>query len=282
LKDSISLAFSADPVRWLSLIGTAEWEFDKDIPSGTGGSVEKQDKARYELSMQHRWGDWWQLTATGSNEYTYENDWITQKEAKFKADLDLAFFDDLAVVPSYEITKSISYGLNEPLALSQEKVVDFKLQVAYTKEFGSYIAFAIGNDFGISQQETVDEVLNSEEVMEISEDTRIGLSLVEFLRNMQLDGEITRKATDVKDDEEPMLVDITYSLTWNWIINDFTLDSSFQYDDSGDAFDASRFNTRVAWTRGNVGVMGEYEIGKTYSDEIDEERNVNLNMNVQF
>jgi hypothetical protein len=99
---------------------------------------------------------------------------------------------------------------------------------------------------------------------------------------MTLEGEITRKATDTKDDEEPVLVDITYALMLEWVIDDVGLQASFKYDDNGDTFDESSFNTKVAWTREKFDVSGEYQLDKTYSDEIDEQRKLNLNMNVLF
>ena len=99
---------------------------------------------------------------------------------------------------------------------------------------------------------------------------------------MQLDGEIARKATDTKDDDEPLLVDISYSLSWAWTINDFDLGATFKYDDNGDTFDQSSFNTGVGWSRENIGVQGEYQFDKTYSDEIDVDSKINLSMNVEF
>ena len=280
--DSISLEFDAAPVDWLSLAGKAGWEFDRAIAEDTGGSIDSNDKARYELAMNHRWGNWWRLTADVSSEYTYENDWLTEKRSQLKADLGLFFFDNLDIAPTYEIERTTSYEFNEPLALKQTRKENFNLAVSYAKDFGRFISFGFANDFGLTKTEEVDEVLNYTETIELSEDTKINLALTDFIRDMTLDGEIARKATDIENDEEPLLVDISYSLSWAWTINDFDLGATFKYDDNGDTFDASSFNTKVAWGRDNVVVQGEYQFDKTYSDEIDEDRKVNLSMNVEF
>ena len=289
LADTVELRFTATPWRSLTFAGKAQWEWDKSIDTETGGSVEKDDKEKYELAMRHRWGRWWELTVAGSNEFEHTNDWLTEEEGKLKAKLRLVILDRLSglgaleIEPEYEITRTTSYEFNEPLALEQTKDEEFHFKFEYRKDIGDLIAFGFANDFGIRREETIDEVMNVEELTEISEDTKIKLVIADFIRDMQIEGEVTRKATDTKDDEEPMLVDITYALTWEWIVNDLGMAASFKYDDNGDTFDESTFNTKVAWSRENVDITGEYQFDKTYSsDIIDEERKVNLKMNIVF
>jgi len=288
LTDIVELNFTAAPWDSLTFAGKAQWEWEKQIDTETGASVEKEDTEKYELAVQHRWGNWWELSAAGSNEFGYTNDWLTVEEAKIKAGLRLTILNhdqtgSLYVVPAYEITRTIDYEFNEPLALKQTQVEEFHLRFEYTKSIGSLIFFGVANDFGVRQEETVDEVMNVEEITEITEDTKIKLEIVDFIRDMQIEGEVTRKATDTKDDEEPMLVDITYALKWEWVVNDIDLAASYKYDDNGDTFDESTFNTKVAWRRENVDISGEYQFDKTYSyDIIDEERKVNLKMNIVF
>jgi hypothetical protein len=292
LQDSIAVGFSGElpgQIEFAGLTfghvefeGQAEWEKDKDVPTGSGGTVNTDETGRYELSVRHNWGDWWDLVVTGGNEYTYENDWLTSKEASLKADLALTFYRDFIIGSTYEITRMVDYGFNEPLELSQTRDEDFQLSFGYTRDFGSFIQFGFANDFGIQRGKEIDEVLNFVETVEISEDTQIRLALVDFIRDMLLEGEITRKATDTKDDEEPMLVDITYALKWDWIVQDINLSATYEYDDNGDTFDSSSFNTKVAWSRDNVDISGEYQFDKTYSDEIDEQRKLNLSMSVVF
>jgi hypothetical protein len=292
LSDSFTVGFAGDLPGQLELAGLtfgrisfegqAEWQSDKDIPSGSGGSVDTDETGRYELSARHSWGDWWDLVVTGGNEFRYANDWLTDKEARLKAGLELTFFDDLSIGSTYEITRTVAYGFNEPLALQQTRDEDFGIGFDYSRDFGSFIQFGISNDFGLQRGREVDEVLNFEETVELTEDTRINLALVDFVRDMLLEGEVTRKATDTRDDEEPMLVDITYALKWAWVVRDIDLSATYQYDDNGDSFDGSSFNTKVAWSRENVDISGEYQLDRTYSDEIDEQRRLNLSMNVVF
>lgn len=282
LKDYVDVDFKADPTRWLSFTGRAKWEFERQVGEGTGGTLDKSNKAAYELGFRHRWGDWWRLTTTTSTEYEYENGWLAGKKSQLKATVDMLFFDSIGVKPEYQIDRTTDYEFNEPLALEQGRQEEFHLLVDYEKDFGELISFGFSNDFGIKRSETVDEVLSTEELVELNEDTKIRLTLAEFIRDMTLDGEITRKATDTQDDEEPMLVDITYTLKWAWVISDFDLEATYEYDDNGDTFDESSFNTKVGWGRDNVNLTGEYQFDKTHSDEIDEGRRVNLSMNMQF
>jgi len=292
LQDSIAVGFSGElpgQIEFAGLTfghidfeGQAEWEYDKNVPSRSGGTVETDETARYELSVRHNWGDWWDLVVTGGNEYAYTNDWLTDKEASLKADLALTFYRDFNIGSTYEITRTVAYGFNEPLELKQTRKEDFSLSFDYSRDFGSFIQFGFANDFAIQRGEEIDEVLNLVETVELNEDTRIRLALVDFIRDMLLEGEITRKASDIKDDEESMLVDISYALKWEWIVHDIDLTATYQYDDNGDTFDSSNFSTKVAWSRENVDVSGEYQYGKTYSDEIDEQRQLNLSMSVVF
>jgi hypothetical protein len=282
VKDMVTLAFDADPTRWLTLAGQAEWNFDEKMGSFFGASVDSDDDASYELSMRHSWGSFWDLTVTGSSEYEYTDGWLTKEEGDLKTDLALTFFDNFIIDSSYEIERSTEYEERSPLALNQGRREEFRIKFEFNKDFTDMIQTAFAHEFGMTWEEEVDEVMNFDEVTELSEDTRIKVALVDFIRDMTLEGEITRKATDTKDDEEPVLVDITYALKLDWVIGDVDLGASFKYDDNGDTFDESSFNTKVAWTRETFDVSGEYQFDKTYSDEIDEQRKLNLNMNVLF
>jgi hypothetical protein len=282
VKDMVVLAFDADPTRWLSFAGQAEWNFDEKMDSFFGASVDSDDDAAYELSMRHSWGSFWDLTVTGSSEYEYTDGWLTKEEGDLKTDLALTFFDDFIIDSTYEIERSTEYEERSPLALNQGRREEFRIKFEFRKDFTDMIQTAFAHEFGMTWEEEVDEVMNFDEVTELSEDTRIKVALVDFIRDMTLEGEITRKATDTKDDEEPVLVDITYALKLDWVIGDVDLGASFKYDDNGDTFDESSFNTKVAWTRETFDVSGEYQFDKTYSDEIDEQRKLNLNMNVLF
>jgi hypothetical protein len=232
--------------------------------------------------MRHRWGDFWELTVASSSEYEYTDGWLTKEEGDLKTKLALTFFEDFRIDSTYEVERATEYEERSPLALTQAKREEFTILFEFAKDFSDMIQTAIAHEFGMTWEEEVDEVLNFDEVTELSEDTKIKVALVDFIRDMALEGEITRKATDTKDDEEPVLVDISYALRLKWVIDDVDLEASFEYDDNGDTFDASSFNTRVAWTRENFDVSGEYQYDQTYSDEIDEQQKLNLNMNVLF
>ncbi len=282
VDDTISLFFDALPIRWLEVAGKAEWQFSRQIGAETGASLDKQDTATYEISARHTIGDWWDLKVTGASEYEYEEDWLVGKEGSLKAGLDLALIADLDLQLTYEITRTTEYELYEPLAFEQRREQELSLEFGYSKTFSRFLEAGFTEEISLRWAEELDEVLSLEEERELTEDTTIRIALVDVINNMALEGEIARQATDLENDEEPMLVNITYSLKWIWEVRDLTLESTFKYDDSGDSFDQSTFNSRVAWSRDNVNVSGEYQYDKTYSEEIDETRQFNVQVNLEF
>ena len=281
LSDKVELAFEARPRKWLQIAGKSKWEFEREIEAETGATVEKNDNALYELSMRHNWGKWWELTVTGSSEYEYANDWFVGRQDKVKASLLLVFFD-IDIEPTYEVQRSVGYEAFEPLALEQKKKEEFSLRLDYAYDFSRFIQTAFTQGFSLTREDTVDEVLNFEEVVQLSEETKIKIALVDIIRDLTLAGEVTRKATDTEHDDEPMLVNIAYALALDWIVSDIALGMTFKYDDNGDSFDKASINTKVAWQYDNMDVSGEYQLNRTYAYEIDEQREFNLKMNVLF
>jgi hypothetical protein len=281
LTDKARFVFAADPLRWLRFSGSSKWEFQKDMDADSGATVAKVDSAVHELSMRHNWGKWWDLKVTGGSEREYTDDWVTKKKASVKAELQLLFYD-FAIEPSYELERVVEYEAFEPLAFEQARKEEFILKLDYAYDFPRFIETGFTYGITLSREEKVDEVLNFEEVVGLSEETKIQIALVDIVRDMELKGEVTRKATDTEHDDEPMLVNIAYALTLDWEINDIQLGLTYKYDDNGDSFDQSSINTKVAWQYENMDVSGEYQFDKTYAYEIDEQRKFNLKMNVLF
>jgi hypothetical protein len=280
--DLLSLSFSSQPFEWVQIVGQAQWSWAKSISTSTGGSVDDKSDAVYELSAKQKWGKWWELKVTGSSEYQYADDWLVKREATLEADLSLDLYEGISVDAGYEIERVEEYEEREPLVLSESKREEFTIGFQVIKGFGELIMISFTHDISLRWEEEVDEVLNFSELAELAEDTQIKLTLQDFIRDMTLEGEITRKATDTEDDEEPVLIDLTYGLKLDWAINDLDLGASFEYDDNGDTFDESSFNTKVAWERDNINVSGEYQFDKVYKDEVDEERQLNLNLHIGF
>ena len=153
--------------------------------------------------MRHRWGKWWDLAITGSQEYERTDGWLTKENRKIKADLDLALFDNLLINPTYELERKTDYTEREPLDFGQERDEEAKLKLEYRRDFTSLIMTAFTYEFGMKWEESLDEVLNREEVVEYSEDTKFKLGLVDFIKDMRLEGEITRKGPE-KSLTEPL------------------------------------------------------------------------------
>lgn len=282
LDDTVTLSFRARPVKSIEVRGKADWEFARTIDADTGASVEDDTSATYEVDLKHRIGRWWNLTVAASSEYEWEDEWLTKEEGALKAALKLALFYDIRLDTTYEIERLNEFDAFEPLSFDQSKEEDLQVGFSWEKDFTSLISFAVRHDFGWTRERELDEVLNFEETLTISEDTELGLKLTDFIRGMTLDGRVTRNASDTKDDEEPLLVDILYELAWSWEIRELTLGAQFAYEDSGESFDEASLRTDVAWRYENIDVSGEYQIDKTYTNEVDENRKANLSMKVKF
>jgi hypothetical protein len=282
LNDSIALGFTADPLRWLSITGKAEWEFNNDAGQKTGQTIIDEDTATYEVAVHHTWGDWWDLTVVGSSEFEYTDDWLTSKQGAFKSELKLEFIEDLDLDVAYEIERTEEYAAFDVREFSEERDETFEAGFSYKRDFSSLLSLSVGHDFEWTRDRELDEVLNFEEIIEISESTEITLEIEDFIRGMTLEGSVTRKASDVKDDDEPLLVDIVYELAWEWEIRDLKLSSDFSYEDSGESFDEASFRSKVSWRNDNFDIRGEYQFDKTYSEETNENRQVNLSMKVTF
>ena len=283
VEDLISLGFTFEPVRWFSVIGQAEWNLEQKIETLSGATLDEKDEATYEISARHRWGSWWALTVTGSSEYEYVDDWLTKEKAQFVAAVDIEPFQDVILELSYDREHGTIWEERSPLALGQAITEEFEVKFEFDREFSDMIRVSFVHEFGVNWETEIDEVMNEEELVELYEDTKIKLVLAVFVRDMNLEGEITRKATDTKDDEEPILIDISYALKLEWLVDhDWNVVASYQYDDNGDTFDESSLHSEITWSRDTFEVSGEYQFDKTYSDEIDEQRKLNLNMNMLF
>jgi predicted porin len=282
VEDFVNVGFSYDPVRWFRVIGQAEWTAEQSIESGTGATLNQEEEAAYELSARHRWGSWWILTASSSSEYEYIDNWLTKEESQFVVDVAIAAFDGFLLEGRYDIQRLTTWEERSPLELSQSKREEAGIRFDFERDFSDMIMFSFAHEFAINWETEIDEVMSEDELVELTEDTQIRLVLADFIRDFILEGDITRKATDTKDDGEPMLVDISYVLRLEWLVDDVNVTASYQYDDNGDTFDASSLNSEIKWSRDTFEVSGEYQFDKIYSDEIEEQRRLNLNMSMLF
>jgi hypothetical protein len=168
---------------------------------------------------------------------------------------------------------------------SQKQVRDARIKFDYQFQLLDLLKATFSHEYAYKIDDTLDEVLNFERELQFSEDTRLTIILAEFVRDMRIEGEIDRRASDTEDDPDPELVELSYALKLDWKLNDLVLLSSVKYNDKGDTFDDVSFNTKAGWKYEEFEVTGEYQFDKIIKDSTepkDEKRRLNVKLNYRF
>ena len=162
---------------------------------------------------------------------------------------------------------------------------DTKIKFEYEMQLVDLFKATFTHEYGVKTDDTLDEVLNFERKLEMNEDTRLNILFAEFIRDVHLEGEIDRKASDTEDDPDPELVELSYALKLDWKFENLVVLSSFKYNDKGDTFDDVSFNTKAGWKYEDFDVSGEYQFDKIIKDSTepkDEKRKLNVKLNYRF
>jgi len=281
LTDSVRGGFDLAPVQWLNVAGKAEFSRNDSVEDATGASVDRIEERKYEVTLKNRFGDFWDLTLGGTSAEERTDGWLTRRENRVRGDVRLRW-GDLSVQPSYDVVRATDWepGFDTPTLQSQDR--EAKLKVEYRMRLLDLFAATFSHEYGVKITEDLDEVLSFERTLQMNEDTRLNVVLTDIIPDLRLEGEIERKAADEERDTDPELVEVTYALKLDWKKDNFTLSSSFKYDDKGDTFDGLIFNTRVGWRTERLDLSGEYQYEKIYADQTDETRKLNLKLNYKF
>jgi len=284
LTDTFKIGFDLASISWLRVAGKAEFKNEGKIAADTGGSVDKIEEEKYELIAKNRIGDFWDLTLDAMTSNKHTDDLLTNRETKVKAELRLKLYD-LIVTPSYEISRTNEWERGFDFRTSQQQVRDAKIKFDYQFQLLDLFKATFFHEYSFKVDDTLDEVLNFERLLQFSEDTRLTILLAEIVRNVRVEGEIDRQASDTEDDPDPELVELSYSLKLDWKLEDLVVLSTLKYNDKGDTFDDVSFNAKVGWKRDNLELTGEYQFDKIIKDNTepkDEKRKINLKFNYQF
>jgi len=134
----------------------------------------------------------------------------------------------------------------------------------------------------VKREDRLDDVRSFERVITLNENTRLNLIVSDIIEDLKVEGQVERKASDTEGDTDPVLVDVSYSLKLDWKVSAVSLSSSVKYNDKGDTYDDLNFSTKVDWKGDLVNVSGEYQFTKVYSEEIEENRKLNLKFSMKF
>jgi len=282
--DSFKAGFDFTSIPWLRVSGKAELKNEGKVEALSGGSVDKIEKEKYELVAKNRIGKFWDLTVNATTANKHEDNVLTDRETKVKAELKLKLFN-LAVTPSYEVSRTNTWEREFNFPFSQQQVRDAKIKFEYQMQLYDMFKATFSHEYGLKIDDQLDEVLNFERLTQFSEDTRLTIVLAEFFQEMKVEGEIDRKASDTVGDPDPELVELSYSLKLDWKIENLTLLSTIKYNDKGDTFDDVSFNAKVSWKGERLELTGEYQFDKIIKDITEpreEKRKLNLKLNYRF
>ena len=282
--DGLKAGVDLTSISWLQVSGKAEFKNEGKIKSKSGGSVDKITEERFEFVAKNRLGEFWDLTLNATTANRHTDDVLTNRETRAKADLRLKLFG-LAVTPGYEVSRTNDWDRTVDFPTNQRQTRDATIKFEYQAQLLDMFKATFSHDYSFKVEDTLDEVLNFERLLQFSEDTRLTVVLAEIFGSVHIEGEIDRKATDIADDPDPELVELSYALKMDWKIEHLSVLSSIKYNDKGDAFDDLSFNAKANWKGERIEVTGEYQFDKIIKDRMepkDEKRKLNLKFSYRF
>jgi hypothetical protein len=138
------------------------------------------------------------------------------------------------------------------------------------------------HSYTYKHEEEQTATLDLSENLSMDEDSKIGFKIQNIIRDLTVEVELARKASDTKDDEEPMIEDRTLSVKCEWIIGAMTVSTDYKYDNLGDAEDTMSFSGKVAYKQELYEISGEYQLDKTFSEIVDTSDKYNLKFKMTF
>jgi hypothetical protein len=281
LTDTLKAGFDLDVISWLRFAGKAEFTWGSAVAALTGGSVDLDNKEKYELVAKNVWSDFWDLTLNATSDVARLDGWVTSRASKLKADLKLKW-ENLLVSPSYEVGRDSAWdwGFEDPT--TQQRTEDARIRFEYRASLSDMIAASFSHEYSVKVAEVLDGVLDYERTLQFNETTGFLVAIDELFRDLDLKGSIDRTASDTEDDTDPEVVDVAYALDVAWRLDELALVSSFKYNDKGAAFDDMSFNVKVGWRYESLELTGEYQFDKIYAERTEENRRLNLKLNYRF
>jgi hypothetical protein len=278
--DAVRGGFDFVATESLRFSGKAEFKSKASIAENTGGSVDRTTEENYELGMRHKVGDFWDLNVNGSYVQSFVDGYVESEESKLKATLKLTR-GNLTVEPEYEATREADWeDVGDPS--TQRSISDLRIKIDYKLQVLEMLTATFAHEYGTKLTRELDEFLNFERELQLSESTRLNLLLVDFIEGLRVEGSVERAGSDTEDDQDPQIVDVAYSLKLDWQVKELTLGSSFKYTSKGEDFDDLNLTAKIAWKNPRFGASGEYEFGKVYSEETDEDRTLTLKLFYTF
>ena len=282
LSDNVTLAADLEPFRWLRISSKADVKWDEDVKDGTGASVDRRRQETYETILRTRFGGWWEMTLNGANSLDHEDGWLVGREAKFRGEVKLTPFQDVLIVPDYEVIRTTDWDARAVNPDGQKQTRAWKIKFDLKRQLLDLLRVAFVHEYGLKTTDELDAALVFDQTVELNEDTKFSLTIDDLIDGLKIEGEVNRRASDTEDDGDPMIVDVSYAVKLEYMLEPFAFSSSFKYNDKGDTFDDLVFNAKLEWKTDMLALSGEYQFDKVYADETDETRKMNLKLSYKF
>lgn len=282
LTDTFRAAVDVDPWDWLRFTSKAEFSKEQSVAPLTGGAVDLQEDEKYETVVKNKFGNFWDLTLNSTSVTERTDGWMTAKEGKFKADLRLKVYSDFSFSPSYEAARTTEWEINESLLANQRQSGEYKFRFEYKHEFLDLLGVSFSHEYGVKREDELDKFLNFSRTVTLNESTKLNVVLANLFEDMKIEGQVERKAADTEDDGSPALVDVAYSLKFDWQVSLVSLSTGVTYNDKGDTYDDLGFNAKIDLKTELVDLAADYQFSKVFAEDIDEARRLNFKMSMRF
>jgi hypothetical protein len=272
------------PYDWLDMESKAEKEYTAEIKSGTGASTERGENGRIDNSILLNWSTALRGTIQQGIEQKKEEGLVKTESVKYRFKLEYRPSEYLSISPAYTNGLTTGYDVSRHFSNfdSQTRDWDAQLQISFSYPLMNYAEFRAEQSWDYKEKQELDKYLDLTETADFTEDTRLTLSIQNIIAGVQLRFEATRKATDSRDDEEPMIVDRSLGIALDWVIGEIALGGSWKFDEKGAADDSLSINAKVSWKREYFEVAGEYQYDKVFSTETNVKNTYNLKARVMF
>lgn len=285
VKNKLTGNIKAKPLTWLALDTKAERELTTEIVGETGRSVNEEDVRKYETTIDTEYPRNVKFSATQSYEEKLIDGLIADEETTYNFEGEIELLDLFEIKPSFEISLNKTYEPTNSVNLLASTTRDWEsdITIIFEKEWLEIVEIKAEHSFGYNKKQELDEVLNLTEETDLTEDSKLSITVSDWIQGMELSFEVSRKGTDTKGDEEPMIIDRTLSLKLSWdIMEYYNISSSYEYDDKGDGDDTLSFDASLSWKKEFFEITAEYEYDKTFSEEVDESNTYDLNLKIKF
>ncbi len=282
VDNKVSGSVMMKPWSWLDFETKGEGVLNTALQDA--GDVETKKTYKYENNLNSTIGESLKFKASNSFEEAYTEDLLEKKTAKYKFESEFKSTPYMTVGGTYNVDRTENWDTSMSAAPFDGRTRNWDVQFKfnYDRTFSDILIVKADYSYSFKHEQEQTATLDMSEGLSMNEDSKINIRLQNIIRDLTVEVELSRKASDTKDDEEPLIEDRTLSVKCEWVLGDLSLSTDYKYDNLGDANDTMSFSSKVAYKRDLYEITGEYQLSKTFSDVIDTSDKYNLKFKMSF